>query len=98
MTAALWIASYVAAINLAAFLAFGWDKRQARRDSQRISESALLNIALFGGSIGAKIAQSRFRHKTHKQPFARQLNLIVVLQVAIISGAVFWALSHNTQP
>ena len=97
MTTALWIASYASVINLAALIAFGWDKRQARRDNQRISESALLQIAFFGGSIGAKFAQARFRHKTRKQPFARKLNLIVVLHVAIISGAVFWTLFENAK-
>lgn len=98
MTIAFWIASYAAVINLAAFMAFGWDKRQAVRDSQRISESALLKIAFFGGSIGAKCAQARFRHKTRKQPFARQLNLIVALQVAVIFGLAFWPVFQNTQP
>ena len=98
MTATLWIATYAAVINLAAFMAFGWDKRQAVRYSQRISEGALLKIAFFGGSIGAKLAQSRFRHKTRKQPFARKLNLIVVLQIAIISGAVLWGLSESHRP
>ena len=98
MTIAFWIAAYATVINLAAFMAFGWDKRQAVRDSQRISESALLKIAFFGGSIGAKLAQARFRHKTRKQPFARKLNLIVVLQIAIVAGAVLWGLSENPRP
>ena len=98
MTATLWIAAYATVINLAAFMAFGWDKQQAVRDSQRISESFLLKIAFFGGSIGAKCGQARFRHKTRKQPFARKLNLIFVLQIAMISGAVLWGLSEDSRP
>ena len=98
MTTAFWIVTYAALVNLAAFAAFGWDKRQARRDNQRVSESALLNLAFFGGSIGAKFAQAKFRHKTRKQPFARRLNLIAALHVAFICGAAVWTVFDLGQP
>lgn len=71
-------------INLATFLAFGWDKHRAIRDQRRISEAALLRLALLGGSLGAKIAQRHFRHKTYKQPFGRRLNTILWLQVVLV--------------
>ncbi|NNL17280.1 MAG: DUF1294 domain-containing protein, partial [Boseongicola sp.] len=65
-------------------------KRKARDDGQRISESNLLSLAFFGGSPAAKFAQRRFRHKTRKQPFALQLNIVVGLQIASIFAATGW--------
>jgi len=90
MAIVFWAFAYLAVINLLAFIVFGWDKKKARNDEQRISESALLNFAFFGGSIGSKIAQKRFRHKTRKQPFALQLNAIIALQVIVICAVIFW--------
>jgi uncharacterized membrane protein YsdA (DUF1294 family) len=59
-----------AGINVIAFLAFGWDKRQSTiRGASRIAERTLLGLALFGGALGALIGQQLFRHKTQKQPF-----------------------------
>ena len=89
----VWIATYVTAVNIVAALAFGWDKRQARKGGSRISESALMKIAFLGGSLGAKVAQRRFRHKTRKQPFAHQLNLILGFHIALLSAAVIGVMS-----
>ncbi|KRA00410.1 hypothetical protein ASD64_02285 [Mesorhizobium sp. Root157] len=71
------------ALNLAAFLAFWWDKRLAEAGSWRISERTLLWLALLGGSLGAVSAQQIFRHKTRKEPFRTLLYLIVFLQITI---------------
>jgi uncharacterized membrane protein YsdA (DUF1294 family) len=65
---------YFLAINALAAALFFYDKRQSRSGGWRIPENTLLGIAILGGSIGAKIAQQKFRHKTHKQPFANILN------------------------
>lgn len=69
--------------NLATYLSFAWDKRQAVLGRWRISEQTLLTLALFGGWFGAKLAQAQFRHKTRKQPFARSLDMIGVVYVAV---------------
>jgi uncharacterized membrane protein YsdA (DUF1294 family) len=68
-------------INLIAFLAFGWDKRQAERDGSRIAERTLIGLALFGGALGALIGQQVFRHKTRKQPFRTLLWLAAVINL-----------------
>jgi len=77
---------YFICINLITYGAFWLDKRRARKRQWRISEGRLLSLALIGGSLGAKRAQKRFRHKTRKQPFASTLNVIVVLHIVVVVG------------
>lgn len=91
MAAALWIAAYLIAINLLTYAVFVWDKHCARVKKRRISEATLLNLALVGGSPGAKVAQQRLRHKSYKQPFGQRLNATIIFQVvAIVTGGVLW--------
>lgn len=97
MSEALAVIAYIAGINLLTFSAFWWDKRQARREGQRISESNLLCLSLFGGSPAAKYAQQRFRHKTRKQPFGMQLNGIIALQIAGLVAGLIWLLTGQPQ-
>lgn len=69
-------------INVIAFLAFGWDKRQSTRaGASRIAERTLLALALFGGALGALLGQQTFRHKTKKQPFRTLLWLAAIVNV-----------------
>jgi uncharacterized membrane protein YsdA (DUF1294 family) len=68
-------------INVIAFLAFGWDKRQAERDGSRIAERTLIGLALFGGALGALVGQQVFRHKTRKQPFRTLLWLAAAINL-----------------
>jgi uncharacterized membrane protein YsdA (DUF1294 family) len=72
-----------AGINVIAFLAFGWDKRQSERHGARIAERTLLGIALFGGALGALIGQQTFRHKTQKQPFRTLLWLAALINILV---------------
>jgi uncharacterized membrane protein YsdA (DUF1294 family) len=58
----------------------------ARQRVRRIPESTLLAIAAVGGSAGVTLAQQLLRHKTVKQPFARNLLLITGLQIGAILG------------
>ena len=55
--------------SIVAFIAYGIDKSAARRQLRRTRESTLHALGLAGGWPGALIAQSLFRHKTHKQAF-----------------------------
>jgi uncharacterized membrane protein YsdA (DUF1294 family) len=75
---------YLCLANLLTYLSFGLDKRRAISGDWRLSERRLLMMALVGGWVGAKLAQRRFRHKTRKEPFRTQLNLIGVLQVVVV--------------
>ena len=78
------------AINLAAFIAFGIDKRLAEAQRKRIAESTLLTWALIGGTPGAYAARHLFRHKTRKQPFCRNLHAIAALQALAFGAAIWW--------
>ena len=75
--------AYLAAVNLAAFAAFGWDKRCAMAGARRIPEKTLLSLAAAGGGLGAVLAQQLFRHKTRKQPFANLLVAIFAAQAIL---------------
>jgi uncharacterized membrane protein YsdA (DUF1294 family) len=79
----------LAAINIAAFVAFGIDKDRAERERQRLPENHLLLLALFGGAVGAVAGQQFLRHKTRKQPFRTLLIGAVLVNVAIAA----WLLS-----
>ncbi len=72
-----------AGLNLLTFAYYGWDKFAAKRNYDRVPEKRLLLMAFLGGSIGAKIAQRTFRHKTWKQPFASRLNTIIAIHLAV---------------
>jgi uncharacterized membrane protein YsdA (DUF1294 family) len=79
-----WIAWLAyAAINIAAFAAFGDDKRRSIEHRQRVPEAHLLRLALFGGALGALLGQQIFRHKTRKQPFRAQLIGAAIANLAV---------------
>lgn len=74
---------YLAAVNLAAFIVYGRDKRLAVKGRYRISEKTLILLALFGGSIGSLAAMHLFHHKTRKKKFAWGVPAILALQAAL---------------
>lgn len=82
---------YLAAINVVAFAAMGWDKRLAERGDRRISERDLLTLAVIGGSLGAIAAQQAFRHKTRKEPFRTLLWITPPLQVVVLAAWFYLA-------
>ena len=86
------LATALIAVNFAAFAAFGIDKAKAEAGAWRVSEEALLWLALLGGTPGAYARRSAFRHKTRKQPFNAQLQGIAVLQVLGLGGLLSWRL------
>jgi len=79
----------IAAMNLITYGAFFFDKRRSMSGGWRIPEKTLLRLAFLGGSLGAKLAQAQFRHKTRKQPFARILNFIVAIHCLCLIGLAY---------
>jgi uncharacterized membrane protein YsdA (DUF1294 family) len=80
------ILATLAALNGWTMLRFWQDKSRARAGDRRIPEVDLLGLALIGGSPGALLARRMFRHKTRKEPFSTQLQLIAVVQAGLAIG------------
>jgi len=76
---------YLLIVNLAAFIAFGEDKRRAQLDRRRISERSLLTLAWAGGALGAYAGQQVFRHKTRKPPFRTLLPVLLAVQATLLA-------------
>lgn len=75
---------YLAVVNLAAFITYGWDKMKAKRNEWRVPEKTLLGLAFIGGSAGALAGMLFFHHKTRKWKFRAGVPLILLIQVAVI--------------
>ncbi|WP_191734731.1 DUF1294 domain-containing protein [Chryseobacterium caseinilyticum] len=71
-------------MTLLTFVAFGWDKRLARKGKPRLAESVLLMLTFLGGTFGALIGMTFFRHKYAKKTFILKLVLVVAVQLALI--------------
>lgn len=81
----------LAIVNCWTFWRFWQDKQRAIAGERRIAESDLLGLALIGGSPAAFLARHLFNHKTRKQPFSTQLQLIAAVQAgALIGIAIAW--------
>lgn len=80
---------YLAAINLAAFGAMGFDKRLAEQGRRRIPERDLLTLAAIGGAPGAIAAQQVFRHKTRKEPFRTLLWITPLCQAGLMAAWLY---------
>lgn len=79
-------------INLAAFAAFAWDKRQSIRGRRRITEVGLIQMAALGGGLGGGLAMVLLRHKSNKPPFQRRFWGAFVSQVLIVACVlILWA-------
>ena len=84
MTQWLPLGLYLPAVNLAAFVLMGMDKRRARRGEWRISEKALFLPAVLGGALGGVLGMKVFRHKTRHWYFRFGFPLLALLQAALI--------------
>ncbi|MBE6939528.1 MAG: DUF1294 domain-containing protein [Ruminococcaceae bacterium] len=69
--------------NVAAFVLYGYDKMQAKRDRRRIPEKTLFLVALVGGSAGALAGMYQFRHKTRHWQFRLGLPAILVCHLVL---------------
>lgn len=76
---------YLLAINLIGILIMYIDKKKAKYGRWRISEKALLIVALLGGSIGTIIGMYWFRHKTQKIKFTLGFPTILISEIVIIT-------------
>jgi len=75
---------YLIIMTLITFIAFGWDKRLARNGKQRLAESILLMLTFLGGTFGALLGMTFFKHKYAKKTFILKLAVVVAVQLALI--------------
>ena len=75
---------YLAVINVVTFIMYGVDKWKAKKSKWRIRETALLTLAVLGGSIGAWLGMIVWHHKTQHKKFKYGIPAIIIIQLAII--------------
>ena len=75
---------YLTVINVVTFFMYGVDKWKAKKSKWRIRETALLGLAVLGGSIGAWLGMIVWHHKTQHKKFKYGIPAIIIVQLAII--------------
>ena len=75
---------YLAVINMVTFFMYGIDKWKAKNSKWRIRETALLGLAVLGGSIGAWLGMKVWHHKTQHKKFKYGVPAIIIVQLALI--------------
>lgn len=75
---------YFTAISLITIAATALDKLFAKKNMRRISEKALIILALLGGSPAEYVTMRLIRHKTLHRKFMLGLPLIMLLQLGVI--------------
>ena len=71
-------------INVVTFFMYGFDKWKAKKSKMRIRETALLGLAVLGGSIGAWLGMKVWHHKTQHKKFRFGVPAIIIIQLVII--------------
>ena len=75
---------YLLLINAVAFILMRTDKKLAKKKLWRISESALLSLAIIGGSLGSLLGMYIFHHKTKRAKFTVTIPLLVILHAVFL--------------
>ena len=75
---------YLVSINVVTFFMYGIDKWKAKKSRWRIRETALLGLAVLGGSIGAWLGMKVWHHKTQHKKFKYGIPAIIIVQLALI--------------
>ncbi len=76
---------YLVIINVVTFLVYGIDKWKAKKSKWRIRETALLGLAVLGGSIGAWLGMKVWHHKSLHKKFRYGVPAIIVMQLLFIA-------------
>ncbi len=79
------VVAYILGFGLITFLAYGYDKWQARRGGRRVTEPALMLMSVIGGALGGWAGMLIWRHKTkHAQFWAAQVIGTIVIVVVLV--------------
>lgn len=71
-------------LNIITFILFGLDKYRAKHQQKRIKNVTLILCSFTGGSIGAWVAMSLFRHKIQKDYYSIGIKYIMLMQVVFL--------------
>ena len=74
-------------MGIMSYFIYSEDKDMAINNERRTSEKRLLVLSLFGGWIGALIAQQKFRHKTKKISFQMNFWTTVFFNIMLLASA-----------
>ena len=74
---------YLVSINVVTFFMYGIDKWKAKKSRWRIRETALLGLAVLGGSIGAWLGMKVWHHKTLHKKFKYGIPVIIIIQLVL---------------
>ena len=80
-----YLAYYLLAINVVAFIVYGIDKYKAKKAKWRIPETTLLMLAVLEGSIGAWMGMKVWHHKTMHKKFKYGIPAILLIQIALMA-------------
>ena len=93
---------YLAVINVVTFFVYGIDKwrstsgrllpkgrKKAKKSKWRIRETALLGLAVLGGSIGARLGMKVWHHKTLHKKFRYGVPVTIIVQLALIGYILY---------
>ena len=78
------LVGYILIINMLTFIVFVVDKKRAVKNRWRISEKTLMTMTVIGGSFGALLSMSMFRHKTRKPLFKYGVPLVMIVELVIM--------------
>jgi len=82
-----WLAAWIGAMSVWAFLLFGFDKRRAgRTGGRRVAESSLLLASALGGWPGGLLGIVLFRHKSAKLSFQFKFAAAFLVWAALVAG------------
>ena len=79
-----WLLLWILVWNGIAFVLMGLDKGKAKEKKWLIPEKVLFLAAALGGSIGAMLGMSFFRHKTKHWSFRLGMPAILAVQIVLL--------------
>lgn len=83
------LAVYLLAANVVAFVAFGIDKRKARKSRWRTPERTLMTTAAVGGALGAWLGMKAFHHKTLHRKFRYGVPALLIAWLALLGWLTY---------
>ena len=76
----------IAAMNLAAFLLMGEDKRRAKKGAWRIPEKTLFLVTGLFGGLGGTVGMFMLHHKTRHWYFRIGFPVMLIAQIALLAA------------